>query len=268
MGQVDSIVYTNLLRFGDYNGSESSINSGVSEVHIGGYNFRLDTVLIHPLVFEKVNVVYVYNKIGYLQEDLFKHLSDVFEISLGLDSVGNFYHQFGIGWMLELKKGRTSTVVFIHEVASSLKTPVYVYPDKDFCIFASFPFQNLIFLRPNCEKIDTCTKLLIFLARSLSYGQDGMYCISECYCSIYENCLNYSDPDYSIIKSKLDVCNNLLNYYYNPVQGETYSDYYGARLLSVFIIDLFPFIFIPLACLIGLVLNLFVIRTVERNEER
>jgi hypothetical protein len=55
---VDSFLYTSLFRFQDYNISDaSSINSYIEELCIYGYNYKIDTGLMNPLVFEQIQEV-------------------------------------------------------------------------------------------------------------------------------------------------------------------------------------------------------------------
>jgi hypothetical protein len=269
-GQVDSIVYRNLLRFTEFNssGERESINSYIDSVLIAGYNYRVDTGLLHPLVFEKLWSLHLINNIGYLQTDLFKEFHKLFLIELSMDSLGNFYHTIGIGWALYLQRGatvRASDRNLDRNNLSQYEPSIYQYPDNDFCIFATFPFQNFVYFEPDCGAIEFCTTTLKLLANTTLPATSTLDGHS---CAIYEVCLNSSRTNISdsVIKSSLQLCNS--SNYKSPSQKVSYPDYYGTRLLSVYIIDFFPFTFIPLACFIGFVLNYFVIKTVAMNEEK
>jgi hypothetical protein len=129
LGQVDSIVYRNLLRFTDYNVSESSIGAGISHLIIGGYNYKLDTGLLHPLAFEQIIQAIFYNTINSIQTDLFKYFQSFQSIQFFLDSLGNFYHRIGIGWIFGVNQ---QAEVAIKDKNSSFGVNIYKYPDTDF----------------------------------------------------------------------------------------------------------------------------------------
>jgi hypothetical protein len=262
LGQVTSITYNNVLRFKDYNTSDSkSINSNADYFTLGGYNYRLDTGIFHPLVFELVEHVCFQNTIGYLQNDLFKHFPFLYTITFEMENAGNFYHKYGIEWMLYLQNTSLVNMTEFNDTSLDLYKSIYKYPDSDFCLFAKFPFQNSIFLFPDCDALNACTVTLKFLARSNNYSYDP-YGIS---CSIYDIC-NSSQTEISdsTVASKLALC-NLSNY---SKSDTIYPDYYENRLLSVFIINLLPFIFIPCSCVIGFFLNLLVIHTINKNKAK
>jgi hypothetical protein len=102
-GQVDSFMYVNLLRFTEpevhSSSLLSSINSSIVYVKISGYNYKLDSGLLDPLVFERAQSIVLVNTIAFIQADVFKSFQALYKISLQLDSVGNFYHQVGIDWL-------------------------------------------------------------------------------------------------------------------------------------------------------------------------
>jgi hypothetical protein len=94
---VDSFLYKNLLRFSQENLNDTAtINSTVMSLTVFGYNYKLDTGLLHPLVFEGIQSILLVNTIGSIQTDLFKHFNHLTDVEFAVDSVSNFYHRQGI----------------------------------------------------------------------------------------------------------------------------------------------------------------------------
>jgi hypothetical protein len=108
LGQVQSFLYVNLLRFSQqHNYSDnsvvsSSIGSAIQSVLIHGYNYPVDAGLLQPLVFETVNSLSLYNKVAFIQTDLFKYFEHLGQLVIHVEHVGDFYHKVGIQWMAYL----------------------------------------------------------------------------------------------------------------------------------------------------------------------
>jgi hypothetical protein len=240
--QVESFLFVSLFRFQQVNYTEkSSINSNVSyELAVEGYNYKLDTGILHPLVFEKTPELYCSGTIQSVQTDLFKNFQLLTSLSFYLTSLGNFYHQIGIKWLKYLNKGSVVTL-------NSQYIP-YVYPDSDFCIFAEFPLDKSIALELDIPKENTST-LFVWLCKS--GGMIGNPC------------------NQSINSSKINASLNLCNLKEKQINSyPTYPDYYQTQVINMFFMQLIPFVLIPCACLIGLFLNWIIIKTVKENEKK
>jgi hypothetical protein len=108
-----------LWTFQEYITNESTINSNIDSFYIDGNGYSLDTSLMHPLVFETVNSVFVSGTIGSIQTDLFKHFKRIYSVSLQLDSLDRFVHEIGIKWTLSMPN---QSYVFIVEADLINKT--------------------------------------------------------------------------------------------------------------------------------------------------
>jgi hypothetical protein len=135
--QIDSFLFNNLIRFQTYKESTNdtkslSINSSIGRLEVlTGYNYKIDMDLLNPLVLEKVSRLLFCGSIQSIQTDVFVNFKFLNSINFGVNSLGNFYHQIGIGWINYVRNGSALSLV-------SGEIP-YAYPDRDFCIFAGFP---------------------------------------------------------------------------------------------------------------------------------
>jgi hypothetical protein len=170
-GQVASFLYTQLLRF-TYQASNTtlpSINSLVRKLNVYGYNYKVDTGLLHPLVFEKVNELTFKATVGSVQTDLFKHFSQLSQVTFYLNSAGKFYHEIGIEWMKSLPTTGVLLEVSGEELYQDdhvvMQAIIYMYPDKDLCLFAGFPQNSSVYLYSTDLGLN-CTSTFKWLGRN------------------------------------------------------------------------------------------------------
>jgi hypothetical protein len=136
--QVDSFLFVSLFRFQEVNFTRTfSINSTILELYLHGYNYKLDTNILHPLVFENISILEAEGTIQLIETTLFKHFKMLTEFTLSLTSIENLFHQIGIEWM---------NYVNINSSIVIWSILPYSYPEQDFCIFAQFPVNRSIFL--------------------------------------------------------------------------------------------------------------------------
>jgi hypothetical protein len=144
---------------------------------------------------------------------VFKNLKDISQLAMHLDSVGNFYHEIGIGWMAWFENIiiRMSTGYSI--VPDLYNYQSYTYPDVDLCLFAQFPQNRSILLTPyghqsgqldylmDNETVVTfnCTNTLRWLGRSYSEAfpdvLDDQFIID--YQLAYNNCFGSNLSSFS-----------------------------------------------------------------------
>jgi hypothetical protein len=75
--QISTILINNLWQFIQSSSSNSSINSTLAEFDAQGYGFYLNEDLMHPLVFESVQTLFISRSIQSIQTDLFNHFSQL-----------------------------------------------------------------------------------------------------------------------------------------------------------------------------------------------
>jgi hypothetical protein len=258
-GQVDSFLYKQLLRFQQVVDNDTTIDSKFDELDISGYNYKLDTGILHPLVFEIITSTTIYNTVALIQTDLFKNFKHLNTIILNLDSLSNFYHQIGIEWIMFLPKTGVLIKAFQYEVQSYLQ-PLYTYPDKDLCSFSSFPQNRSIYFCPFMNDVlvyNSCTITLKWLGRHYYNNASADTNLAFVMCNMSQG---QSDSE---IDDKLKLCKviNSRNESY-----QVFTDFYQVRILNMFVIELIPFVLIPFFCLLGLFLNRKIIQTIKKNQ--
>jgi hypothetical protein len=246
--QVDSFLFVSLLRFQESNDIKtSSINSSIPNLLIqNGYNYKLDTGLIHPMVFEKITLVKLTGTIMSIQAELFKHFKLLNYFIFNLYSLGNFFHQIGIGWMNYLNNN--STVFFM----TFDPLCFYYYPNKDLCIFAEFPFNRTIYL-----ELDVSENTSLSYMWLCKHGN-----ISSDFCPI--ETFNWTMLDLMVKLCRVNEKNNS--------QGSNnytlYTEYYSTKIIGSLFFELVPFVFIPCACIVGILLNWKIIETLQKNKKK
>jgi hypothetical protein len=257
-GQVDSFLFKQLLRFNqDYSNDTKLIGSNISDLDITGFNYKVDTGLLHPLVFSKMTFLSLTNSAS-IQTDLFKNFQHLKELYLILDSVGNFFHLVGIAWMSSLVSNVSVSFSSKLIYGNPSVSVNYSYPDRDLCLFASFSQNRSTYIKPNgIYSLSYCTNTLKWLGRNYYNKPSSVYSV----CSSDNQCLNDTEID-----KKLKLC-ELINL--THASGyPTYPDYYQAKLTIMFITNLIPFVCIPCACFCGLFLNWKIIQTVKNNKKK
>jgi hypothetical protein len=265
-GLCDHFLLKNLWTFhqGDRDSSTSikngSINSNISTIIFRGVNASL----LSPLVFEFTDSVSLTGTIRSIETDLIKSLNKVEILVISVVSMGNFFHKIGLEWTLYLPEGVCITFGELDATDSKF----YTYPDRDLCIFSAFPFSRNIIAWPD-SPLSVCTSTLQWLTQNYkNFNLTGIPNNTEI---IYEICQNLSNDsilidNQTILKKKVDLCR-----LFNESSGENmnmYSDYYEVEATLEFIDDLIAFLFIPLASLIGFILNLQTFRTIGKHQKK
>jgi hypothetical protein len=258
---LDTVLVRNIWRFFPFqNSNETTIKSLILELDLTGYGYRLDTSIMHPLVFESTQTLWIYNSIGSIQADLFKYLKQINFVGIKLNSLKNFYYQIGIEWTTSLNLATQPWVLFSYFDWWD-DQPEYTYPDSDFCLFAQYPQQiNLTFILDS-NNISQCTSTIRWLMAN--YFSLNMSTVLSSYPnskSVFSLCGSAID-----LKPMIDKCNLTDK---NTVESQIYAEYYQIMFGIEFIQDLVIFIGIPCACLLSLALNLLIVFAVHRNREK
>jgi hypothetical protein len=250
--QVDSFLYASLFRFQEINHTITfSINSSVQEFVVGyGYNFKFDTGLFQPLVFKNVTTLRLFGAIKSIQTDLFKNFRLLTYFGFYLNNYGNFFHQIGIEWMNFLNNN--SAISFSSDEKCGLD---YTYPNSDFCIFAQFPFNRIIYLFLEDSQSNNHPKSFTYTWLCM-YGQ------------IASNSCLLTNVNWTVLNEMVKLC-RLEKNETNRAEGlNSYAlcaDCFHTLLLEMLFFELVPFVFIPCACIIGLFLNWKIFQTINQN---
>jgi hypothetical protein len=77
---------------------------------------------------------------------------------------------------------------------------------------------------------------------------------------------DYVGPSNTDIDAQIKLC--LMPNATTASDQQTYSDLYQKKFLIMLFEDIIPFVCIPCACLIGLLLNIKIIQTIKQNETK
>jgi hypothetical protein len=278
---VDSFLVTNLFRFQQANSSFSSINSKIFSLYLTGYNINLDVSLVHPLVFEEIEQLNFEGSIASIQSDLltslFKQLDEVY---LMLNSLANFYHQVGIEWIAHVGSDQSLWITFSDRLDGPEKLAqwvnpgdgVYLYPDKDLCMFAPWPIENSSAVVPILDtNLSVCTNSIAWLTQNYhlyDVTSDGHFTDNAKHISAI--CWNAETNNMTLIENKISNC-QLQSLEINQKDSKMYNmymDYYEIVYIFQFLVDLLAFVIVPFSCILGLLLNVRVGWTIVKNGKK
>jgi hypothetical protein len=148
-----------------------------------------------------------------------------------------------------------------------LSISFYTYPNSDLCIFASFPLQKLVIPLLDTN-LTVCTDAIAWLTQTYQHNRTYFSQLTGFPKQIYSVCWenNKTEPNVTFIQAQIDQC--LLQRSKGSQQLEEYvpdGDYFQVQCLFEFLENLLAFVFIPFACIVGLLLNLRVIWTIRKN---
>jgi hypothetical protein len=267
--QVDAILVKNLWKFKIIgNANETTINSSIIGLSVGGYGFSLDESLAHPLVFEHVQTMSILSSIESIKAGLFLNFNKTKAIFLQLDNLRNFFHKIGIEWTLSLPMTNQPRIYFgniVEQTGYWIDGSEYTYPDMDLCLFAQYPQQNSIIYILNSFNLTECTCTIRWLMFNYFTEIDS---------SEIRNAYPAVDSIFNICESSLnekDECEQMASRcnITSEVDGATiYAEEYQVEFIFEFMQDLFIFIVMPFASVMGLGLNILVVRAVYQNKEK
>jgi hypothetical protein len=262
--QFDSLLINNIWRFKSFNNSNlTTINSSIQSLHIQGYGYNLDTSLMNPLVFEATELLAIHGSIGSIQADLFKYLNKTNQVLLTLDSFKNFFHKIGIKWTTSLNM-IAQPLVFFSSTYFWINGPAFTYPDTDFCLFAQYSNQDNLTYVLNSQNYTECTSTIRWLLSNyFSHDKSSVLNAYPTTKLIFSICANSSKRTFDF-DTLLARCNLTRN----ADETAIYPEYFQIQFFFEFIEDLVIFVAIPCACLLGLVLNILIIRAVHKNKEK
>jgi hypothetical protein len=270
-GLADSFLITNLFRFQKIN-SSVPINSSITHMTLSGYNYALDESLLHPLVFEFVQTVFLGGTINSISIAIesFKNLD---KVQITANSLTNLFHKVGVDWMARLQISKNLLwITFAEYSFPEWLNPsgAYTYPNIDLCLFANLSLGDelksglVVVLDSNLTAFG-CTDTVAWLTRNYNvfesstqnrdFTQNSRQIYSMCWNGTYK-------PNMTAIETRINQCFSKQKGYYT-----VYMDYYEIEYLFQFANDLVASILIPFVCILGLLVNLRVIYTVHKNSK-
>jgi hypothetical protein len=134
---IDAILIRNLWTFQAIDTNSSILDSSIESLKLIGYGYTLDTSLLNPLVFKRIDCLTIRNSINAIQPGLFAHFCYMSTVVIVVDNLGNFFHKIGIGWTQNLSLDTQPKVAFATSYTNLIENQ-YSYPDVDFCLFAQY----------------------------------------------------------------------------------------------------------------------------------
>jgi hypothetical protein len=264
---VDCFLVTNLFQFQEVKAT-SFINSAIGDLWLRGYNFQLNESVMNSLAFEQVQTLGLEGTISGIQVDFKKSFKYLTNIQIMARVFKNFFHQVGLDWTSQVNN--ESFVTFSEfETRMILKQGVYTYPNEDLCLFVVFPLRNRVTPVLDSAHLTECTDTMAWLTQDYHlYNMTGNYSFTDNARQVYATCWKQNNrsimPNLTLIESRKGQCffpNGSLKQRVYKI----YADIYTIIYIFQFTQDLIAFVLIPLACLIGLLLNLRVIYTIHKN---
>jgi hypothetical protein len=244
----------------------TTIKSKIDQFQLQGYAFSLDMSVVHPGVFETIQVLFIDGTVGSVQESLFKNFNIIKIIEFVLSNLKHFFHTIGISWSLDLPMTNAPWVAFENYVGGSgfwIDKSEYLYPDSDFCVFAQYSKLPSVTFLLNSLNLTQCTITIQWLLAN--YDNQDLTSQFETYPDskqIYSICLNSTNIDLE------QLATSRCQFSHYQEQNKTYIEYQQVEFIFEFIQDLFIFIAIPCACAMGILFNVLIVRAVHQNKEK
>lgn len=278
---TSSFVKSNRLEF--YPSSLLRLDSKITALWLQLYNYKLTKRLLDQNVFNTLNQIVIKGHIGQIDSDLFLNLRFIIYIKINVTNVRTIYSQ-GIEWIASLNNFLTVNLSNVSDIVDKLNNlafiqtysklndekieKVYSYPDEDFCWYANFPFENLVFVDPHTVCVNdncSCTqywllKYAYFIKRS---GEMFFY---------YKKYFNDEKPyklvnyDNESIKCNFSQMIQKCKEYEGlskPVKEyETRSTFFHALVISQYV-DFVSVVLLPIIGAFGIVINIISIKVIS-----
>lgn len=166
--QLTSTFYRkNIPTFLDYSKNITNLNSDIYRLYFSGFGeLTLTRRIINSHVFSNTKDVTFFIAITGIEQGLFKPLRNLKNIYFPMESWRKLAHK-GIEWTYDLnsdikvdlndtaliqeylKNGSSVNIGLTRASNNDIRTQIYrppkAIPDKDFCIYAKFPFEQLVY---------------------------------------------------------------------------------------------------------------------------
>ena len=167
IGLFDSFYKRNVLSFSNH--TFPHIVSNIKRLELDRVeNINFDLKFLHPDVFREIESIYIFGSINRIDDFIFKSFERLSMISFNTNYFRKMVHKNGINWMKSLNSNisvdvydiialiRNSSLVkyinmdcFYYSQEQSMSA---VFPDKDFCLYVDYPFNQLVLFVQVCDK--------------------------------------------------------------------------------------------------------------------
>lgn len=163
VGWIDNFYKRNFLRFTPLLNElqEKQLNSRIYDMDIIRVeNVFFDSTVLPPVVYKDLKTLKIYGSVRGFEESLLKHFPKLALFRLELPYYRKIVHAQGIAWIRSYNFNLTIDPNNLTQVsdnrdklkllAVSFEPYIYLadgFPDSDFCLYAKFPFEQLVVLR-------------------------------------------------------------------------------------------------------------------------
>lgn len=188
---IDSFYKTSIIRISNET-SFSSFNSYIPNLVILTQDIRVNLNLLNPLVFQNLNTILIEGSIKSIDWEIFKSLKNLIDVNFETIHFRKLIHRNGIEWIKQINSHIHANLSNWDNISQYLNLSIMitlscsdykhedrmskVFPDEDFCLYADYPFDQMVLLFQTCHYtmipfVDTnysCTYLWItqFIAGS------------------------------------------------------------------------------------------------------
>lgn len=256
------------------------------------YKFDITNKSLHSSVFRGLTVFEVEScSIQRIQTDVFRGLNELKNVYLMLINLRSFFHLNGIDWMYYLNVNYQTSNFYLANSPDALRRvlflsvelwiqihlndhdlyPVeffpyfeYRFPDEDFCLFASFPHENLIVPKlVNSYGSLNCSCTMKWIMKYIPfYEQAGMF-IKESDIG-YSLCNNVTEASCNL-ESRLNSCS--ISPQIDDYQPH-YFDIYSLKNIIMSLQTVIRDIFGPVFSALAITANLFTILTIQFSPKK
>lgn len=249
------------------------------------YNLELSNKTIHPNVFGNITQLIIdISSIRTIQTNLFKPFDQLRLISLHIINLRYFFHMNKIDWLCYYNARPDNNKYFgllteeaaIHisqnhatlQIRNNLNDqslyPVkffpyleYKYPNEDFCLFASFPHENIIIPSLDSANTTECTCTLQWILKYIPYYNALLD---------WDQYITYTNTYLCNVTCKINSYMNSCNTTttsYNSSYEPRYFDLYNLRNLVLDMQSILLDIFGPITAALAILTNLGTMITIH-----
>ena len=293
---IDTFYLTTKIHF-DILPDSIEINILVNYLILSGcIRLKLDKNLMSPMIFKHISVLEVLGNIKLIEDNMFNYFKKIKVIKFDAQNFRQQAHRTQLKWIKSLNSNIKVNMSNLSQAFHNRKLiirinlyftdPAYfdyenfhrfvdlnnTFPDEDFCLYKSFPFDQMVFFTFDILKYNefnhppmTCTLLWLtyngFLFTFYDISQDK-------YPGHFDELLNKSrlKENYKNCQflKRTEKC--MVNMSIKKITRNTIAELQYYNFFLMYVLDFFS---IPLACLIGMLINILsiiIISKINKNE--
>lgn len=166
---IDSFYKTSIIRIS--NETSFSFESNISNLAIFTQDIRLDLNFLNPLVFQNLKTIFIEGSIESIDGAIFKYLKNLFYVNFETNHFRKLIHRNGIEWIKQINNhihvnlsDSDDIIKYLNQANMEIKIIKLsckqnkhedrmskVFPDEDFCLYADYPFDQMVLLFQACQ---------------------------------------------------------------------------------------------------------------------